>query len=210
MNWSVGLQDKMALLSGGQQRAILMIVMGAADGIPLTRLLKTAYSCPHCGYVAGRSGELAEQRKAALADHIEVCEGRPKKWRFAVAASTYYNKWRPSAYFRECLSEAWEEFIGVALVDAQRKLRLTTLKAAWELDRQIEEGEKDFDKRSAAIAVLDRADMSTAAKADDKLMRLLAELRGVDDEEVAELDPEENGFQPDRAPAERDPGSDSP
>ncbi len=124
MNLSTDLQEKMILLSPAQRRAILLIVIGEADGIPLTRLLKTPYSCRCCGYVAGRSGESREVRRKALAEHeARSCKRHGQKWRFAANASTYYRDWKPSTYFTDCLNQARTEVVKAALGEATRKLR---------------------------------------------------------------------------------------
>jgi hypothetical protein len=173
----------MALLTARQQRAILMIVIGGAGGISLTRLLKTSYSCPHCGLAVGRGGETGAQRKAALAHHIVTCRERPQKWNFAVSATTYYNRWKTNRCFTECLNEVRAEFANAALGDAARILQLGTLEASRELVRQISEGEKDRDRRAAACSILDRVDLKMADRTNDKMMRWLAELRGEGEEE---------------------------
>jgi predicted RNA-binding Zn-ribbon protein involved in translation (DUF1610 family) len=207
VEWSVDLQDKMQLLSPAQRRAITRILLGEAAGVPLTRLLKTSYSCPHCGLVIGRSGETKEARKAALADHKAECDV-DQKWIFAANYATYYGRWRRSAYFCECLSEARAEFIGFALGEAARILQTGTPEAARELVRQIAEGTKDFDKRSAAIALLDRADIKTAGKVDDSMARWLAELRKAD-EPMADDGPEGDDVSDGEVPSEPEPGEDT-
>lgn len=208
MSWSADLQEKMLLLSPAQRRAILLIVAGEVDGIPLTRLLKTPYSCPHCGLVAGRSGEAATHRKALLAGHTAICSEVGQQWKFAAIASTYYSKWKPDSHFAGCLSEARAEIVSAALDEAARILQIGTPEAARELRRQIEAGDKDFDKRSAAVALLDRADVGTAVKTDDSLSRWLTELRG-NDEPMAESGPEGDDISEDRPSTEPDPGQDT-
>lgn len=166
----------MVLLSTGQRRAITMIVTAEAGGIAMSRLLKTAYSCPHCGLVVGRSCESKEARKVALGTHIESCDTEVR-WKFACSYSSYYGQWRKSETFVECLDEARAEVITLALGDASRILQLGTPDAAMELRRQIGEGTKDFDRRQAAIALLDRADVQTAGKTSDSVTRWLEALR---------------------------------
>jgi hypothetical protein len=205
MRFSVELQKKMARLTAHQQRAILMIVIGGADGISLNRLLKTCYSCPHCGRVVGRSGEKAVWRKAALASHIERCPEWPNKWRFAATASTYYGHWKPNSCFTECLNQGRAEFANAAFGEAARILQLGALKAANEVVRQVSEGEKDRDKRAAAFGLLDRVDLKMADRTNDKLMRLLAELRE-DDEPTGDCGVEQDDW----PPAEWDSGTDTP
>ncbi len=197
----------MLLLSPAQRRAILLIVVGEVDGISLTRLLKTPYSCPYCGLVCGRSGELAAQRKLELIYHTNKHsdEEKTRKWKFAAIASTYYGKWKPDTHFGGCLSEARAEVVATALDEAARILQIGTPEAARELRRQIEAGYKDFDKRSAAVALLDRADVGTAVKTDDSLSRWLIELRGSDGE-MAQPGSEGDDVSEDRARAEPDSG----
>lgn len=207
MEWSADLQEKMHLLTPAQRRAITRILLGEAAGIPLTRLLKTSYSCSYCGRVIGRSGETQEVRKAALAEHKTECENTGGKWLFAANYATYYGQWKDSPHFLECLSEARAEFVGHALGEAARILQLGTPDAARELVRQIARGEKDYDKRSAAIALLDRADLKTAEKIDDSMARWLAELRKAD--EVADPGAEGRDLSDDRLQPDAEPGEDT-
>ena len=184
MNISNDLQKQMTVLSPAQRRAILLIVIGEVNGIPLTRLLKTPYSCRCCGYVAGRSGESRETRKQALAEHEATsCEHPGQTWQFATNAATYYHRWKTSSDFTDCLSQAWTEVVCAALNEASRVLQIGTPEAARELRRQVEQGQKDSDKRSAATALLDRADFKVADQMNDTLRRWLAELRGENEED---------------------------
>jgi hypothetical protein len=191
MNISNDLQRQMMALSPAQRRAILMIVIGEVNGIPITRLLKTPYSCPCCGYVAGHSGESRESRQQALAEHeANSCAYPGQRWQFAANASTYYQRWKPSSDFADCLSQAWTEVVCAALNEATRVLQIGTPEAAWELRRQIEQGQKDSDKRSAATALLDRADFKIAKQMNDTLRRWLEELRADDEPEDEEWEEE--------------------
>ncbi len=179
MNWSTELKDKMAKLTATQRRAITMVVSAEADGLPINRLLKTTYSCRSCGRVVGRSGDKAQSRRAELESHEASCPNTG--WTFAADASSFYGRWRKDADFIDCLNRAREELTNNALSEAARALQLGTAKAVRELLRQILEGERDHDRRSAAIAILDRADLRTSAKsaASDRVTELLSDLRAV-------------------------------
>ena len=216
MNWSDDLRDKMALLSTQQRNAIAAIVLAEAEGIALTRLLKTAYSCRWCGRPQGRAGWPSEARKAELATHEAECERGPElddkgevvvegqKWRFIANYATFYVKWK-SSEFHNCLAHARQEVVDAALSEAAQLLQLGTPDAAEELRRQVREGEKDFDKRSAAIAILDRADLKTANKARDPMIEWLQDLRG-DDGSMADDGAEGSNLSPDRVSTELDSG----
>ena len=192
--WSQKLTDKMTMLSTKQRSAIARIVLAEAEGLPLSRMLKTAYSCQWCGQVQGRSTDKAKARKLLLAGHESWCERGPAKglddessvrgtpWQFAANASTFYSNKKWGAYFRECLDAARQEVVAAALDEATKILHLGTPDAAAELRRQVRAGEKDFDRRSAAVAILDRADRTTANKARDQMAEWLADLRSDDSE----------------------------
>lgn len=205
MEWSADLQEKMDLLTPAQRRAIIRILLGEAAGVPLTRLLKTAYSCSHCGKVIGRSGDEGVSRKEDLATHEAMCES-DEKWVFAANYATYYGKWRESIYFLECLNEARAELVSAALDETIGILQLGAPQAARELLRQVAEGEKDVDKRSSSFGILDRAAMGTARKVDDSMARWLAELRTIDepmaDDGAEGSDLPTGGLQSDAEPGE--------
>ncbi len=215
MNLSADLQEKMKLLSSAQRRTIILIVGGKMAGVPLTRLLKTPYSCRCCGYVAGRSGESREVRKQTLADHeVKSCKRPGQKWQFAANASTYYRDWKPSKYFSDCLSQAETELFDAALNEALQMLQIAAPEAAREAWRVVKEGEIERNRLVAAFGILDRAALKTADKTNDKVERWLAALRGVEDTEedepVADSGPEGNDISDDWPSSERDPGEDTP
>lgn len=178
--WSSELQLKMSELSGSQRRGIARIVMSEADGVPFSRLLRTVYSCKWCGREIGRNAGKADRKRVKLY-HQEECKQNGTLWRFVCNYTTFYRLWRKSALFMECLEMAREETVFEALSGAARMLRLTTYKAVIELRRQVGEGERDIDRRSAAVAILDRADVSTAGKVDDGLAQWLDDLRQAED-----------------------------
>ena len=97
-----------------------MIVTGEANGITLSRLLKTAHSCQGCVREIGRSTDKSEVRKAALTEHEADCDRMGKPWCFAVNHSTFYGKW--GQHFKDCLSKARQEVVDVALGEAARIL----------------------------------------------------------------------------------------
>lgn len=181
MEWSDELKQEMALLNPRQQRAISTIVLAEANGVSLSRLLKTAYSCPWCGRVIGRSSDSAPERKALLVQHEQKCDRIGREWRFVVNHTTFYNRW--PKLVRECLGRARQEAVSAALGEAERILQFGTPDAAIELVRQISGAVEDRDRRLAAVAVLDRADTSTASKGPDPLKSWLEELRGDKDNE---------------------------
>ena len=189
--WSDALQEKLALLQPAQRRAIVTIVTGELDGIPLSRLLKTVYSCRYCGKVIGRSTHKGEDRKRLRilheAEHLKAESGfdKPPLWQFATSYTTYYRSWRKSPIFVQCLEAARVETALNALKTASRLLQLAAPESASELRRQVAEGERDIDRRMSAIAILDRADFGTASKSgtDEGLMQLLLDLRSVEDDE---------------------------
>lgn len=188
VTWSLGLLFKLSELTPKQRSAIEMIVMAETVQVPITRLLKTSYSCRWCGQVLGRTGEPATLRRQRLNLHEANCrtESRRFHWTFACASSTFYNKWMKDHQFEAALNQARYEMTQNRLTTAARLLQLGTTEAARELLRQIAEGERDLDKRAAAVAVLDRADVLTASKSksDEDLRDWLSELRN---NEVADV-----------------------
>lgn len=187
-NWSADLQAQLAKLSQQQQRAIIMVVMAESRGEPVNRLLKTPYSCQWCGAVIGHSRDGRDIRKVALSAHQVICERRDRPWHFAANLTTYYTKWRRSSDFENCLKLARQEVLNGALSSAVWILQMGTPEAALELRRQVERGEKDFDKRSAAIAILDRADLSTAGKGLEPMVDWLKSLQGLKDDNATDTD----------------------
>jgi hypothetical protein len=128
--------------------------------VALTRLLKTPYSCRWCGWVS-QVGETRATRKAQLAEHEAMCERQGKPWPFICNLTTYYNRWCKNEFFQHVLACVWNDM----MVSAVSALQGSTLAAARELRRQVQQGEKDGDRRLAAVAILDRAGVETAAKA---------------------------------------------
>jgi hypothetical protein len=165
-------------LTAQQQRAILRIVQAEVDGTPLSRLLRTPYSCRWCGQVAGRAGQAQPERKQLLADHESHCDRNGQPWQFIAAHNTYYVKWRENPTFQEELAAARANVVQDALLSAATLLQMNTTGAVRELVRQIGEAEKDSDRRLSAIAVLDRADVSTAHKAQAGVQVYLPEVDG--------------------------------
>lgn len=158
-----------------------MIVEAEAAGLAISRLFKTPYSCRFCGRIQGQPGEKRDRRKLKLIEHEYECqEDHPQEWSFAVNHKTYYDKWRKDESFMQALSEVRSQVVNEIMSQAATRLQNGTLNAANELVRQIEAGEKDVDRRQAAIAILDRADVSTASKGLDPLKEWLEALRGTD------------------------------
>lgn len=151
-------------LSAQQQRAILRILEAEVDGTPLTRLLRTPYSCRWCGQVCGRPGMKRDERKALLAAHEDECRRQGKPWHFIAAHKTYYAVWRANPAFLEALEQARHEVTQEAITTAAAMLQMNTISAVRELARQVTEAEKESDRRLSAVAILDRADVNTAAK----------------------------------------------
>jgi hypothetical protein len=165
-------------LTAQQKKAIVRIVQAEVDGMPLTRLLRTPYSCRWCGWVAGRSGQKNPERKQMLRDHEGGCERNGQPWQFIAAQNTYYVKWTNNAAFQEALTQARSRVVQDALQSAATLLQINTAGAVHELARQITGAEKDSDRRLSAIAILDRADVSTAQKAQAGVQVYLPEVDG--------------------------------
>ncbi len=181
INWSTELLYKLSCLTAKQRTAIQMIVAAEATRIPISRLLKTSYSCAWCGQQLGRTGDSADIRKQRKQLHEADCRTKSRRfyWTFACTESTYYYKWLKDPLFVDTLDLARQEMVENSLNTAARLMQIGTAGAARELLRQIAEGERDLDKRAAAVAVLDRADVLTASKGktDEELRDWLAELR---------------------------------
>lgn len=160
-------------LTRNQQRAIEMLIQADLDGLPITRLLKTAYSCPWCGQIIGRSGQPKAERKQQLAQHQAECERQGQKWPFVINAKTYYTKWMKDDLFTAALAEARKQVFDEAVNQAVRIMQAATVGAATELARQVgDDTVKDGDRRLAAIGILDRANLMTATKANVDLPRV--------------------------------------
>lgn len=173
--WSATLQTQLEELSPQQQRAIVLILMTEARGEPLTRLLKTPYSCPWCGQVLGQAADGRAARKAALAEHEQECKLGPAKkmeaarpWRFATSLVTFYTRWKlPGSAFEQCLNQARGEVRTKALGQAAWILQMGAPEAARELRRQISLASDESNRRLAAVAVLDRVNLEAALTGDD-------------------------------------------
>ena len=159
------LREALSLLPRRQQRAVLRIVNEEMQGVPLTRLLKTPYSCQWCGWVAGHSGEQRDVRKAKLAQHEAGCELREVPWKFVCNLSTYYNRWSKEEAFRVALEAAQRDMTLQTMQAAVRALQAGTWDAVQEVRRQIGGAFKDADRLRAAFGLLDRAGVETAQKA---------------------------------------------
>lgn len=149
-----------------QRHGITRIVAAEADGIGVTRLLKTPYSCQWCGLVAGESGEARDARKAKLATHEESCrKNHAYPWRFIVSLSTYYRAggWLDNPLYTECLEQARRETLQQAYSDTLRTLQLTGPLAALELRRQVVGGSTESARLRASVAVLDRIELASSA-----------------------------------------------
>lgn len=165
--WSAGLQAQLDQLSPQQQRAILLVVMAESRGEPITRLLRTPYSCEWCGQVIGHSADGKAARKAALAEHGKVCERGPgslkekaRPWRFATSLVTFYTRWKiAGSLFESCLNQARREVRDSALSQAAWILQMGAPEAATELRRQATKGGTDKDKRLASEAILRRVNL---------------------------------------------------
>lgn len=156
--------EALTVLSGAQRKAIRMIVEAEATGLPLSHLLKTPYSCRWCGKVIGRSGMGRDERKALQERHEEQCERNGQPWKFAANLRTYYHKWQKDPLFVEALESARAEVVQEAITTAAAMLQLNTVTSVRELVRQVTDAEKDSDRRLSAVAILDRADVTTASK----------------------------------------------
>lgn len=169
--WSADLQTQLDQLSPQQQRAIVLVVMAESRGEPVTRLLKTPYSCRWCGQVIGHATEGQAARKGALAGHEKECKLGPaqkaeaRPWRFATSLVTWYTRWKVTdSLFEQCLNQARREVRDNALQRAAWILQMGAPEAAAELRRQVAEAQDDSDRRLSAVAILDRADVGTADK----------------------------------------------
>jgi hypothetical protein len=163
--WSTDLQAQLDQLSAGQRRAILLIVMAESKGEPITRLLKTPYSCRWCGRVIGHSADGKAARKEALTAHEAGCERQGRPWQFATSLVTFYTRWKAAdSSFVECLNLARREVRENALQRAAWILQMGAPEAAIELRRQVAEAKDESDRRLASVAILDRADVKTADK----------------------------------------------
>lgn len=169
-NWSTELETKIRRLTPQQQRSIAIIVLGEIAGYPTGRMLRRSYSCRWCGK---RSNS-----KEAKEHHEATCHRHGSSWSFA-ASSRACQTWLKLPEFTECLNLARQEVTIQALGEATYLLQLITPFAVRELRRQIEQGERDLDRRQAAIAILDRADLTTSTKIKehDQLTLWLKELR---------------------------------
>jgi len=183
VEFSAALQKAMLALTAKQRRAIHRVVAAEAAGEPpLTRLLKTPYSCPYCGWVAGQSYHGRDERKALLAQHEVTCQRRPSRWRFVCNYSTWYAKWVNDAAFVKCLDAARAEVSTRALEGARRELEFAAPEAVGELRRQVRDGERDVDKRDAAKFIVDR---SGAGKPEQVEARVkVDDVREMDDSEL--------------------------
>lgn len=185
IDFSTELQYKLSVLTAKQRYAVLAIVAADVAGLPLSRLLKTSYSCKKCGWVAGNSRWSNRQRKERLVDHSVTCErATDSDWPFICTSTNYYSRWMRDAIFIASLRQARSELVIQALIEAASILQLGSAKAARELVKQVTEGEKDIDKYRAAVAVLDRAHRLTAAKSGEDLEKMedwLQSLRGGED-----------------------------
>jgi hypothetical protein len=170
-NWSPSaeLSATLRTLPARQRQAVLHIVQAEMGGVALTRLLKTAYSCRWCGW-REQAGATRAARKASLAAHEAGCERAGLPWAFVCHASTYYGRWARDEAFQQALAQAWGEVTAQAVTILQASTSL----AARELQRQVRQGEKDTDRRLAAVAILDRAGVETAAKATQAQQGLVA------------------------------------
>lgn len=165
--WSRNLQAQLEELSPQQQRAIVLILMAEVKGEPITRLLKTSYSCQWCGQVIGHAADGRAARKIALAEHERDCRLGPaqksesaRPWRFAASLVTFYTRWKlPGSTFEQCLNQARREIRSNALQRATWILQLGAPEAALELKRQITLASDESNRRLAAVAVLDRVNL---------------------------------------------------
>lgn len=195
IDFSTELQYKLSALTVKQRYAVLAIVAADVSGLPLSRLLKTSYSCLKCGRVLGNSSWSNRQRKDSLADHSATCErATDSDWPFICASTTYYSRWMRDAIFIASLRQARSELVIQALIEAASILRWGTITAARKLVEQIESGEKDIDQYRAAVAVLDRAAKLTADKSGEgtEMKGWLKKMREEGEDEVAELSAETN------------------
>lgn len=166
--WSAGLQAQLDQLSPQQQRAILLVVMAESRGEPITRLLRTPYSCEWCGQVIGHSADGKAARKAALVEHGKVCERGPgslkdkaRPWRFATSLVTFYTRWKiAGSLFESCLNQARREVRDSALSQAAWILQMGAPEAAKELRRQVTGLDaSNKDRRLASEAILRRVNL---------------------------------------------------
>lgn len=158
-------------LTSKQERAVVMIADLELRGEPITRYLKTPYSCPGCGYVAGQGGQPRDARKAALDKHLLACEDYRSDIRhpFICAFSTYYSKWSKDPAFVRAVEDQMEKIRADSIDHAVAMLQNATADAVQVLVRQLSSAANDRDRRLAAVAILDRADFSTASKHETRL-----------------------------------------
>ena len=178
------LDELLDLLTPKQASAVMAVVSIEIDGLNLSDFLKTPYSCPACGFVAGKGGQPRADRLAILKEHKTACPDHTAgvKRAFISTSANYYNKWLKNHKFIKALKEARKQARQQSLENAGHRLQLHTSPAVAELYRQVREGKTDGDKRAAAIAILDRADLSTAPIQNDGLSQWLADLRSAADE----------------------------
>jgi hypothetical protein len=170
-------------LSAKQRQAIVAIIEAQRQGVAYTRLFSTPYSCQWCGREMGRSGDGRDERKQLLSTHEADCARNGKPWPFVASHAIFYGKWKNDPDFSAALTEARDMVLKEAVSMALFELQISTPEAVAELRRQVQEGEKDTDRRHAAIAILDRADVSTAPKESEALGHWLAALRGAENGE---------------------------
>ena len=138
-------------LTAGQRKAIETIIEAESSGVPLTRVLKTSYSCRFCGRVIGRPGESRERRKLLLMDHEQHCD-YDTPWTFATNVSTFYAKWMKTDLFTDALETARSMATTNIMRAAAVRLQAATLGAANELARQVTEADGDAYAISCMIA----------------------------------------------------------
>jgi hypothetical protein len=183
IEFSAGLQRDLLKLTPLQRRAVHRIVAAEAVGDPpLTRLLKTPYSCRYCGWLAGQSSHGRDARKAMLAQHEATCKRKPNRWRFICNYTTYYVRWRDDANFHRCLELARQEVSIDALAAVSRGLTFGAVEGVDELRRQVHHGERDLDKRDASKFLI----TASGAKAPERSETMLKvdNVRQLDEDEL--------------------------
>jgi hypothetical protein len=170
-NWSDELAAKMARLPFKQREVICALVIARIQGYHPINFLSSDRSCRWCG--------ANHQDRASREQHEAACPRRDgPPWEFVAVRQTFY-RWLRQPLFAGCLEQAHDEATTYILKDALRDLKYACGVAAAELRRQVEQGQDEAARQRAAVAILDRAGVETAAKFEPprQLMLWLEELR---------------------------------
>jgi len=152
----------LAKLNSKQRLAINKIVEIEQQNIPLSYYLKMRYNCLGCGQVIGNSTNKRHQRLLLLQKHKQKCQKFADGWEhpFICSRTIFYDKWMKNDDFKAALELARNNAIKLALQQAKHIIQISTVDAARELSHQISNSDKTSDRRAAAIAILDRSEIS--------------------------------------------------